>query len=104
MKTYIITIAAAAVLASSSAYAKYLTKGQICEERALKEKYPVAMRHTEKGAGLDPDPMSLYPLGVQATLIKLIEVAIVKDVYESVPGGFPQFAYRSCLKGKPLDE
>jgi hypothetical protein len=44
MKTTIIAIAAAAVLASSGAQARYLSKGQVCEERAAKETYPVALR------------------------------------------------------------
>jgi hypothetical protein len=49
MKGALIAIAAVAVLASSSAYAKYLTKGQVCEERAAKETYPVAMRDVCRG-------------------------------------------------------
>jgi len=49
MKKTLLAIAAAAVLASSSAYAKYLTKGQVCEERAAKETYPVAMRDVCRG-------------------------------------------------------
>jgi hypothetical protein len=132
MKTYIIAIAAAAALASFPARSsdamqtwndlpEHQTSDWIEEctphlkwatsiaSLLAKGATPVQMLRwaegeAEKGASLDPDPRSLYPLGVQTTLIKLIEVAIVKDVYESVPGGFPQFAYRSCLKGKPLDE
>jgi hypothetical protein len=37
MKTTIIAIAAAAVLASSGAHARYLSKGQACEERCINE-------------------------------------------------------------------
>jgi hypothetical protein len=48
-KSTLLAIAAVAVLASSSAYAKYLTKGQVCEERAAKETYPVAMRDVWRG-------------------------------------------------------
>jgi hypothetical protein len=45
----LLAIAATAVPASSSAYAKYLTRGQICEERAAKETYPVAMHDVCRG-------------------------------------------------------
>ncbi len=38
-----------AMLASSGLRAASPTKGQICEERALKETYPVAMRHKCNG-------------------------------------------------------
>jgi hypothetical protein len=48
MRKTLLTIAAA-LLASSSAYAKYLTKGQVCEERAAKETFPVAMRDVYRG-------------------------------------------------------
>jgi len=36
--------------------------------------------------------------------IKAIKAALgLRDVCDQIPGGFPQFSYRSCLKGKPLD-
>jgi hypothetical protein len=45
----IIAIAVAAALMPASLHAAGLTKGQICEERALKETYPVAMRYKCNG-------------------------------------------------------
>jgi hypothetical protein len=49
-KTFIV-IAAVAVLASSSAQARYLSKGQVCKERSVKETFPVAMRDACRGHG-----------------------------------------------------
>jgi hypothetical protein len=53
----------------------------------------------EKLGGEDP----LLPLGAQAKLIAMIQsVIFLEEVYSQIPGGFPQYAYRSCLKGKPI--
>jgi hypothetical protein len=54
------------------------------------------------GAALPSEP--LLPIGTQMILIKLIREAYIDaPVYEKVAGGFPQWVYRSCLKGRPID-
>lgn len=66
-----------------------------------------AETEAEKKAAKDPDPMSLIPFGVQSSLINLILTATAfygDNEIKAIPGGFPQFAYRSCLKDKPLDK
>lgn len=53
-------------------------------------------------ADLPSEP--LFPIGTMLILIKLIHYSYLgAPTYEQVGGGFPQFAYRSCLKGKPID-
>jgi hypothetical protein len=49
MRKTFIAIAAAAVLVPAGLYAAPVTKGQVCEERALKETYPIAMRDACQG-------------------------------------------------------
>ena len=45
----------------------------------------------------------LFPIGVQLTLTRLIQVSYLsRPIYENVAGGFPQWVYRSCLKGRPV--
>ena len=49
------------------------------------------------------DPLLL--LGVQLEIVELIRHALFNGpTYEQVEGGFPQFAYRSCLKNRPLTD
>jgi hypothetical protein len=46
----------------------------------------------------------LLPLGTQMVLLKLILQAYSSgQAYAKVVGGFPQWAYRSCLKGRSID-
>jgi hypothetical protein len=45
----------------------------------------------------------LTPIVVQAHLIAFIYAAILLEgEYNQIPGGFPDYAYWSCLKGKPI--
>jgi hypothetical protein len=53
-------------------------------------------------ADLPSEP--LLPIGTMLILTTLIrESYLGASVYQQIKGGFPQFAYRSCLKGKPID-
>src|ERR1700719_1367797 len=112
MKTYIIAIAAAAVLASFPARSSdamqtwndlpehqsadwvetcvpYLRWATSIASLKAKGATPLQMLHwaeteSEKYANADP----IAPLGVQASLIKLIEQALyADDVYNEIPGG-----------------
>jgi hypothetical protein len=52
-------------------------------------------------ADLPSEP--LMPLGTMLIVTKLLQQSyLTAPIYQQVKGGFPQFAYRSCLKGKPL--
>ena len=45
----------------------------------------------------------LLPVGVQLSILKLIQkLESGKPIYARIQGGFPQWAYRSCLKGQPI--
>ena len=65
---------------------------------------PMQMLHwaeaeAEKTGGADP----WIAFGSLSALIEFIEDDMMSvDDYTQIPGGFPAFAYRSCLKGKPL--
>ena len=49
------------------------------------------------------DPV--LPVGTELILMKLIQHSIWDvPIYSKIPGGFPQWAYRSCLKGRSLDQ
>jgi hypothetical protein len=63
-----------------------------------------AEKEAERSAAdLPSEP--LLPLGTMLTLTKMIQQSLLNsEAYEQIKGGFPQFAYRSCLKGKPIDE
>jgi hypothetical protein len=46
----------------------------------------------------------LLPVGIQLSILKLIQnLEFGRPIYARIQGGFPQWAYRSCLKGKPID-
>jgi hypothetical protein len=52
-------------------------------------------------ADLPSEP--LLPIGTMLMLTKLIQQSyFAGPIYQQVKGGFPQYAYRSCLKGKPI--
>jgi hypothetical protein len=52
-------------------------------------------------ADLPSEP--LMPIGTMLIVTKLIQQSyLAAPIYQQIKGGFPQFAYRSCLKGKPL--
>jgi hypothetical protein len=54
-------------------------------------------------ADLPSEP--LLPIGTMLVLTKLIQAAYLDaPIYQQIRGGFSQFAYRSCLKGKPIDQ
>jgi peptidoglycan hydrolase-like protein with peptidoglycan-binding domain/uncharacterized protein YecT (DUF1311 family) len=60
-----------------------------------------AEQESERSAVDDP----VMPLGTQLMLIEFIQQALFNvPTYEQIPGGFPQFAYRSCLKNHPIDD
>lgn len=62
-----------------------------------------AEQEAEKSASLAPDT-PLFPIGTDLMLTKLIQASYLDTpIYKLVPGGFPQFAYRSCLKGRSVD-
>jgi hypothetical protein len=45
----------------------------------------------------------LMPIGAEMILMNYIQRSFLdKEIYSKISGGFPQWAYRSCLKGKPL--
>lgn len=45
----------------------------------------------------------MIQLGTNLELMHLIQRAYYDvPIYNMIPGGFPQWVYRSCLKGKPL--
>ncbi|WP_213285929.1 hypothetical protein [Bradyrhizobium sp. sGM-13] len=47
---------------------------------------------------------TLLPVGTQLGILTLIRrIHFDAPIYEQIPGGFPQWTYRSCLKGKPLN-
>ncbi len=47
----------------------------------------------------------LLPIGTMLVLTKLVRASyLAAPIYQQIRGGFPQFAYRSCLKGKPIDQ
>lgn len=62
-----------------------------------------AEQESERSAAYRPsDP--LFPISTQLILINLIDQAyLATSVYKKIVGGFPQWAYRSCLKGQPID-
>jgi hypothetical protein len=46
----------------------------------------------------------LLPIGTMLSLTRLIQESyLAGPIYQQIRGGFPQYAYRSCLKGKPID-
>jgi hypothetical protein len=52
-------------------------------------------------ADLPSEP--LMPIGTMLIVTKLIQQSyLAAPIYQQIKGGFPQFAYRSCLKGKPI--
>jgi hypothetical protein len=71
------------------------------------EKYAPGGIEWKKTAAQYPnaDPEGLLPLGVQKQIIGMI---LEQDAFSKYPPegwpGFPAFAYRSCLKGKPIGE
>lgn len=45
----------------------------------------------------------LLPIGTNLIIIKLIQYSYTGEpIYRLVKGGFPQFAYLSCLKGQDI--
>jgi hypothetical protein len=69
---------------------------------------PALLRWAEQeaersAADLPTEP--LLPIGTMLILTKLIQASYLDAlVYQQIRGGFPQFAYRSCLKGRPIDQ
>jgi hypothetical protein len=61
-----------------------------------------ATKESERvAAALPNDP--LLPIGTQLNLISLIRNAyLAEPIYQQIAGGFPQWAYRSCLKSRPI--
>jgi hypothetical protein len=51
------------------------------------------------GTEFPADP--LLPIGTDLVIIRLIQRSYLDEqIYRRIPGGFPQWVYRSCLKGK----
>jgi len=54
------------------------------------------------------DMRARFQIATMLILTKLIDAAYLDvldpSVYKQVKGGFPQYAYRSCLKGKPIGQ
>lgn len=47
----------------------------------------------------------LLPIGTLLIVTKLIQQSyLAAPIYQQIRGGFPQYAYRSCLKGQPIDQ
>jgi hypothetical protein len=63
-----------------------------------------AEQESERSAQDSPaDP--LLPIGTQLMLTKLIQQSyLAVPLYSQIAGGFPQWVYKSCLKGKPVDQ
>jgi hypothetical protein len=54
-------------------------------------------------ADLPSEP--LFPIGTMLILTRLIQQSyLAAPIYQQIRGGFSQYAYRSCLKGRPIDQ
>ncbi|MEI9914662.1 MAG: hypothetical protein WDN29_01280 [Methylovirgula sp.] len=63
-----------------------------------------AERESERSA-TDAPSEPLFPIGTILILSRLIQESYIDaPILQSVALSFPQFAYRSCLKGKPIDQ
>jgi hypothetical protein len=61
-----------------------------------------AEQESERSAAEMPSE-ELLPIGTMLSLIVLIRQSYqAPTIYQHIKGGFPQYAYRSCLKGRPL--
>ena len=62
-----------------------------------------AEREAERLSAKWPNDPSI-PVGMNEVLLHLIRRSqFDQPIYEKIPGGFPQWVFRSCLKGRPLD-
>lgn len=63
-----------------------------------------AEQESERSAA-DLPSLPIYPIGTELMLTKLIQQSYVsRFIYQKIAGGFPQWAYRSCLKGHSIDK
>jgi hypothetical protein len=63
-----------------------------------------AEQQSEITAKNDPSDQ-VMPIGTELVLMHLIQRSIFdRPIYSQIRGGFPQWIYRSCLKGKPIDQ
>ncbi len=61
-----------------------------------------AEQEAERSAADIPSE-ELLPIGTMLSIIVLIRQSYQAPmIYQHIDGGFPQYAYRSCLKGRPL--
>jgi invasion protein IalB len=85
---------------------KYST--EIMQARAKGATVAMLLRWAEKEAEKTTEQVPNEPLiavGTEMVLMRLIQRSYLDaPIYSKVPGGFPQWAYRSCLKGHSLDQ
>jgi hypothetical protein len=63
-----------------------------------------AEQEAERSASQAPPNTPLFPIGTDLMLTKLIQASYLDEpIYKLIPGGFAQFAFRSCLKEHSID-